>query len=470
MIETIKLMKNMIDKIIPLSNTVSTRGFGLSGRTIIHDILCLTMNAKRQMGVVSIVIEGNVIAEVCEGSLRSLQANRHIEGAGKVALPGLINAHVHGDIFLARGLGDGIDLHTQGGESFIGRNRWFRKDLVSGLRQLSRKAQYAEALRGGTTYLCDFLFWLDEGDDLVSPFSETGLQGAIAFDYRKDFLASELRSEEEISRIMDALDAGGIRPILQGPSEEFFEPELLSYLRSTSDALGLQIHLHLAETVTRKRIVIEKFGISSVKFLKKQGFLSDRFVGSHGVYLDVEDIDILAAEGVSIVSSPTAEMKIADGIAPVTELLEHGVKVGLGSDGALWNDSSDMFEEMKNLMLVQRVFNGASSFSAYDALYAATMGGACALGVENIYGSIEKGKRASIAIIDVMRPNIVPIYHGARSNVVQNIVSCVKAQDVDIVFVDGEIVVEGGRLLRFDDAALTRAVQEEGTRLFQTHP
>jgi 5-methylthioadenosine/S-adenosylhomocysteine deaminase len=241
-------------------------------------------------------------------------------------------------------------------------------------------------------------------------------------------------------------------------------------LRSTSDAFGLPIQLHLAETVARKKIVMEKFGTSSVKFLKKQGFLSDRVVGSHGVFLDAEDIDILAASGVSIVSSPTAEMKIADGIAPVTKLIEGGVKVGLGSDGALWNDSSDMFEEMKNLMLVQRVSNGASSFSAYDALYAATMGGACALGVESIYGSIEKGKRASIAIIDVMRPNIVPIYHGARSNVVQNIVSCAKAQDVDTVLVDGEIVVESGVLLRFDAAALTRAVQEEGTRIFQTHP
>ena len=438
-----------------------------NGRLIIHDILCLSMDADRHIGVRSVLVEGGMIVDVAEGSLRSLSADRHIEGKGKVALPGLINAHVHGDMLLARGLGDGLDLHAQGGDSFIGGNGWFRGEFDASSRRLSRKAQYAEALRGGTTYLCDFLFWLDEGDDLVGPFADVGVRGAVAFDYRRDFLSPDFREMRMAKSAVAELSAGGIDPMLQGPSEESYDPALLSRVRSMADDLGLPVHLHLSETAARKGIVAERFGASSVKYLDSLGFFSGRVVGSHGVYLGDEDMDILAEKGASVVSSPTAEMKIADGIAPVPELIARDVPVGLGSDGALWNDCSDMFEEMKNLMLVQRVLKGAASLSSYDSLYAATMGGARALGIDKEYGSIEKGKRASIAIVDAMKLHLVPTYHGRISNVVENIVSCAKAQDVETVIVDGEIAVERGVPTKFDEAALIREVQGRGMGIFE---
>jgi 5-methylthioadenosine/S-adenosylhomocysteine deaminase len=237
-------------------------------------------------------------------------------------------------------------------------------------------------------------------------------------------------------------------------------------VKSTADRFALPIQLHLSETRRRRDIVKEKFGRTSVGFLRDIGFLDKNVMGSHGVYLDEADLRILAACGASIINSPTAEMKIADGTAPVAGMLSHGVPVGLGTDGALWNDSCDMFREMKTLTLLQRVTQGASAFSSSQALYAATMGSARCFGIDHLYGSIEQGKRASITLVDTHKPHLVPFYAGRQSNVLQNVVSCAGAGDVDTVLVDGEIVVQKGRLTKLDEDALVSAAQEMGSRIF----
>jgi 5-methylthioadenosine/S-adenosylhomocysteine deaminase len=422
----------------------------LGKRIIIRDILTLTLDPANRIGTFSIVIQDGLITRVFETPVPCTRQDLCIDGLNRVALPGFINGHVHGDVLLARGLGDGLSLHDQQDASLIGRKRWFRQELTAEARSLGRTVQYAEALKGGTTFLCDFLFWLDPKDDACGPFAATGIKGAVAFDYRRDFLTDAIREDGEIRGIIDTLTHAGLLPVLQGPSEESFDPAILSSVKSTAKRFSLPIQLHLSETRRRRDIVREKFAKSSVGFLKDIGFLDERVMGSHGVYLDETDLGILAASGSSIVNSPTAEMKIADGTAPVARMLSHGISVGLGTDGALWNDSSDMFREMKTLMLLQRVTQGASAFSSAQALYAATMGGARCFGIDRLYGSIEEGKRASLTLVDTHSPHLVPLYTGRQSNALQNIVSCAGAGDVDTVLVDGEIVVENGRLTKLD--------------------
>jgi 5-methylthioadenosine/S-adenosylhomocysteine deaminase len=190
-------------------------------------------------------------------------------------------------------------------------------------------------------------------------------------------------------------------------------------------------------------------------------------MGSHGVYVDDEEIALLRRCGTRIVNCPTAEMKIADGVAPVAKLLKGGVTTCLGTDGALWNDSADMFSEMKSLMLVQRVTHGAGALSAEASLRAATIDGARAFGLDRELGSIESGKRATLVLADYMKPHAVPVYNGRQSNVLQVITSCLRASDVDTVFVDGETVVENGRVLRVDEGDLVRACQDLGSRIFR---
>jgi 5-methylthioadenosine/S-adenosylhomocysteine deaminase len=196
------------------------------------------------------------------------------------------------------------------------------------------------------------------------------------------------------------------------------------------------------------------------------GFLNERVIGSHGVHLDERDRETLRTSGASVVNCPTAEMKIADGIAPVSELIHEGVPVGLGTDGALWNDSSDLFSEMKSLLLLQRVLKGADSLSAHDCLHTATMGGARVFGLENEIGSIEEGKAASLVLLDFNRPHLSPLHLQERGNVLQLITSCARASDVDTVIVDGKIIVEKGELCSVDEEALIAKCQEIAERQF----
>ena len=238
-------------------------------------------------------------------------------------------------------------------------------------------------------------------------------------------------------------------------------------LMQRAEKLDTFIQLHLAETPWRVDIVKNKYRKTPVKYLHEIGFINTRMIGSHGVYIDESEISILKETGARIVNCPIAEMKISDGVAPVVEFLKNDIPVCVGSDGALWNDSSDMFSEMKSLMLLQRIAQGASSINAYSCLNSVTLNGARVFGLESELGSIEVGKRACIILVDFLKPHLVPLYHGKQSNVLENLVSCARASDVDTVIIDGKIVVEKGSLCTLDEQALIKECQKIGKKRFK---
>jgi len=432
---------------------------------LIEKILTVTMNQENDTGVYSILIEGDRFVQVEKEALKIRGNHRIIRGEGKIAIPGLINGHIHSDVTLARGLGDGLTLYQQDYDSFVSRKNWFKKELDKKARYYSRLLQYCEALKGGTTFICDVPFW-SYGDDIIGPLKETGIKGAVVLDYRTDFLTGELIEKKEYFQMADLLIKNDYLPIVGGPAEEHFEENLIKKLMKWAEELETSIQLHLAETTWRRQIVKKRFGSSSVEFLHRAGVLNHRLIGSHGVYLEKSDIQLIKENGVKIVNCPVAEMKISDGIAPVNELINNSVPVGLGTDGALWNDSADLFSEMKTLLLLQRVSRGVDAMNPYSCLHATTLGGARVLGLENDLGSIEKGKKASMVIIDYNKPHIVPLYHRKKSNLIQNIVSCIRASDVHTVIVEGKVLVEDGRITTLDEDKLVQTCQELGEKRF----
>ena len=434
---------------------------------VIDNILTIPMAEDNAVGVYSIEISDGIFTKITKNSIPEGSEDYHIDGKGLVAIPGLINAHIHADILLARGLGDGLSLHEQGGNSFIADKQWFYNELDDNARILSRKLQYIEAIKSGTTYLCDFLFWNDPVDSIIEPFNFTGLDGAVVFDFRENFLSPKQLRREKLFQIKDVISQGSIKAMLQAPSEELFEKDLLCDLKKKSQDMDIPIHLHLAETQKRSQIVEAKYNKSPVEFLDSIGFLDKSVIGSHGVYFSDRDCELFSRAQASIVNSPVSEMKIADGIAPIVKMKRHGIPVGIGTDGALWNDSADMFGEMKMLMLLQRVCNGASSFSAQDALYAATLGGAKALGIDESHGSIQLGKKANIVLIDFHKAHLVPYYNGSNSNVVENLVSCAKPSDVKTVICNGTILLDDFRLIKVAEDDLIEECQELGESLFK---
>ncbi|MGQ9616031.1 MAG: amidohydrolase family protein [Spirochaetota bacterium] len=435
-------------------------------RVRIEDVLTVTMKNKKEIDFFSILIENGKISCLSKKGLKKKPGDLVINGRDKIALPGLINSHIHSDITLARGLGDGLTLYEQDYNSLISRKRWFREELDAEARQHSRLLQFIEAVKGGTTFICDVPFWW-YGDDLISAFRDVGITGAVVLDYRKDFSTGERVKRGHYFKTAELLRENGIIPIVEAPAEEHFEKGLLQNLAMWAEELDTLMQLHLAETTWRMEIIKKRFNSTSVKYLKEIGVLNERLIGSHGVYLNEEDINILKECGARIVNCPVAEMKIADGIAPVPKLITRTVPLGLGTDGALWNDSSDIFSEMKSLMLVQRVTNGVSALSAWDALYAATRGGAAVFNLEGELGSIEKGKRAHIILIDTRKPHLTPIHHGKTSNVLQLITSCAKASDVDTVIIDGKIIVMGGKIQTVDEQEIINKCIEKSKERFK---
>ncbi len=434
-------------------------------RILIEKVLTVTMHERGEIDHCSILIEDGRIERVSRNAIEKRDGDHVIDGSRMIAIPGLINGHVHCDITLARGLGDGLTLFEQDNQSWVSRKKWYRNELNREARHYSRMLQYAEAVKGGTTFICDVPFWW-YGDDLTAPFREVGIVGAVVLDYRRDFLTGELAEKREYFDAARQLQDEGHMPIVEAPAEEGFEDDLLLRLMSWAQELDTLLHLHLAETTWRMESIRERFNSTPVRYLRDLGFLNERVIGSHGVYLDEADREILHTSGSRIVNCPAAEMKIADGIAPVSELVSEGIPVGLGTDGALWNDSSDLFAEMKTLMLLQRVLKGADSLSAHDSLHAATLGGAQVFGLENELGSIEEGKAASLVLLNCDRPHLTPLHRLDEGNVLQLITSSARASDVDTVIVDGKIIVEGGVLLTIDEEALMAKCQELADRQF----
>lgn len=434
-------------------------------RLIIRDILTVTMNDKNDIGKYTIVIENDRIRAVSKKDVKIRPGDRIIDGANRIALPGFIDGHIHCDITLARGLGDGLTLYEQDNDSFVSRKRWFRDELDAEARLYGRMLQYIEALKGGSVFICDVPFWW-MGDDLVSPFKETGITGAVVLDYRTDFLTGEQVDVSSYFKTAETLRQNGILPIVEGPAEEGFQEELLLMLHDRAVELDTFIQLHLAETRWREDIIRKRYGMTSIHYLEDIHFLSNRVIGSHGVYISEEEQEIISKRGVRIVNCPTAEMKISDGIAPIPSLIKRGVATGLGIDGALWNDSASMFSEMKTLLLLQRVLSHPSTIRPHDCLYAATRGGAAVFGLDTELGSIEPGKRACIAIINYFKAHLLPLYHKNSSNILQNIVTCAQSSDVEIVIVDGSIVVEGGRIKTVDEDRVLQRCQEIGRDRF----
>jgi len=435
-------------------------------RLVIRDILTVTMNDRREIGRFSIVIDKDRIHSVSSRSVEIRPGDSVIDGKNRIALPGFINGHIHCDITLARGLGDGLTLYEQDHDSFVSRKRWFKDELDREARYYGRLLQYAEALKSGTVFICDVPFWW-EGDDLVSPFKEIGVTGAVVLDYRTDFLTGKLVDETNYFDTAGILRKNGILPIVEAPSEEDFQEELLHMLRDRAEALDTLIQMHLAETKWRVDIIRQRYGKTPVEYLDDIHFLNERVIGSHGVYINEHELSLLSDRGAGIINCPSAEMKISDGTAPVPSLLKAGVPVGIGTDGALWNDSASMISEMKTLLLLQRVSSNPSAICPSDCLYAATMGGAKVFNLESDLGSIEPGKRACITIINFFNAHMLPLYHKNTSNVLENLVTCAHAADVEIVLIDGNIVVEGGKLKTFDETALLKKCQKLARERFE---
>ncbi|MDR3164025.1 MAG: amidohydrolase family protein [Synergistaceae bacterium] len=394
----------------------------------------------------SVGIEDDRIAAVSGNSLGAV-GSRVIDAGGKILMPGLINGHCHGDMTFARGLGDGMTLAEQ--ISAFEPTDWFHSLINDDIRYMSRQLTYCEALLSGTTFILENMYW-PLGLRSIKAMAETGIRGALAEDVRKDFAVPDIMCDtEELRTFKSECEKSGIIPVIGGLSEEDFEPGRLKRVAGIVRRLGCRYTLHLAETRWRMELVEERAKTTSVRFLRDMGMLGPDVIASHVVHPAKEEIIILKDQDVKVVNTPMCEMKIADGIAPIPEMIGAGITVGLGTDGAMWNNSNDIFREMKALLLLHTVNSGIRAVKTSDVLDMATIRGARVFGMHDKIGSVEEGKMADLILVDATAPHMRPLRVAKHENVASSIAFNATGRDVTDVFVGGRRLVYDGRMTDF---------------------
>ncbi|MGO0122181.1 amidohydrolase [Desulfothermobacter acidiphilus] len=391
-----------------------------------------------------------------EGVPADFAPNRVIRGAHLLALPGLVNAHTHAAMTLFRGYADDLPLKS-----------WLEEAVWPLEAKLRGEDVYwgtllacAEMLLGGITTFADMYFFMDEVAEAVT---KSGMRASLARGLIGTLPGAQkaLKESEAFVRRWHGGACGRITCMLGPHAPYTCPPGYLEEVVVLARQLGVGIHIHLAETVHEVEEIRRQYGVSPVEMLANSGVFEVPVLAAHGVHLSPAEQEFLAQRSAAICTCPESNMKLASGIAPVTELLSAGVTVALGTDGAASNNNLDMWEEMRAAAFLAKVSRqDPEALPAYRALELATVGGARALGLEREIGTLEVGKKADIVLVDLARPHLQPPH-----DPVSHLVYAARASDVDTVVVNGRIVVEGGRLLTLDPAEIMQRCREAARRL-----
>ncbi|MEM1550759.1 MAG: amidohydrolase [Candidatus Bathyarchaeia archaeon] len=415
---------------------------------VIYGGTVVTMGNKGIIRDGAVVIEDDTVIDVGRSDeiKRKYPRYERIEAKGKVAMPGLINAHQHMAMSLLRGYADDyplkewlerwvwpIERHMTGYEIYVG-------SLLTAI----------ESIMGGTTTINTMYHYIENYNE-ARAISESGLRGVVGhvcFSWRRD---QDIKAIKELAGRWHGEADGKIRVSVDPHAPYTVDPKYMRELRDLTAELNEKYafkkgqivwHTHLAETEDEVQKIKNSFNIqveaSVVEYMDSLGVLAEDVIAAHCVYLTRRDIEILKLRGVKVVHNPISNLKLASGVSPVPDMFKAGVTVALGTDSPCSNNSADMFEVMKVAALLHKGVNRDPTVLPAEAvLRMATIDGAKALLWDDKIGSIEAGKKADIIIVDFRKPHLKPVY-----SEVSHLVYATKASDVETVIVNGRIIME----------------------------
>jgi 5-methylthioadenosine/S-adenosylhomocysteine deaminase len=379
----------------------------------------------------AVAVAGSEIADVGLYSDISSKytSDRVLEGADRVVFPGLINTHNHAAMVYFRGLADDLPL-MEWLEKHIwpAEFKWLTAEFVDDAIELA----CLEMLKAGVTTYIDMYLYQGVAAQKVEKIGMRGVlcSGIIDFPW-KDYAQSAddyfVKGEEHIKNWNgNDLITPGIAP----HATFTCSPENYMRAKELAEKYDVPLHTHLAETEFEVAQCKERYGKSPVEHLDSIGFLSDRVSAAHCVWLTDKEIETLAAKKVGVAHCMESNLKLASGIAPVPKMIEAGVKVALGTDGAASNNDLGVLGEL----------------STAANLLMATKNGADILGLGDITGSLKPGKKADLVIADLRQPHLLPMY-----DIYSHIAYCMRSSDIDTVMVNGKIVVENRKATTLDE-------------------
>jgi len=393
---------------------------------------------------------GNIVAvgdpeEIPEG-------DETLDAENSLVMPGLVNAHTHVAMTLLRGYADDKQLDA-----------WLQEDIWPVEAELTAEDVRAgtelgllEMIRSGTTAFADMYFHVPEIADAVE---DAGLRarlghGVVTVAKDDDGAREDLDTGLEIARKFDGAADGRVKTAFMPHSLTTVGEEHLREYVARAREDGVPIHYHANETEDEVEPIVEERGERPLEYARDLDMTDDSDFVAHGVHADETEIDLLAETGTGVVHCPASNMKLASGIAPVQKLLDAGVTVGLGTDGAASNNDLDVFDEMRDAAMVGKLAEGdASAVPAESVVRMATRGSADALGFDS--GRIEEGANADLAVVDLDAAHLTP-----HHDLVSHLAYAARGSDVRHTICDGAVLMRDGEVLTLDAEAVRERAEE----------
>ena len=411
----------------------------------------------------AVAVTGDTIVAVGPDAA-AWQASETIDCGGRVVMPGLVNAHTHAPMALLRGLADDLRLDVW----LMGYMMPVEREFVSpDFVRLGTRLGCAEMIRSGVTCFAD-MYYFEEA--VAEATAEAGMRALCAQTVLRFPSPDSASYEDGLARARDFIERWRGHPLIvpaPGPHAPYTcTPEILRSCAELAAEFDVPLHIHLSETLAEVEASRTAHGMPVVPWVKKQGLFGAKVLAAHCVHVDDGEMRALKNYGAGVAHSPTSNLKLGAGVAPVARMLELGLDVGIGTDGAASNNDLDMFEETRLAALLAKGIGGdPTALPARDALAMATRGGARALHLSHLTGSLEPGKRADLIVLEVNRLHNVPAFEREPNAIYARIVYASKSTDVVDVICNGRWLMRDRTLLTLGEAELAEQAHEYARRI-----
>lgn len=437
----------------------------MTNRLLIKEAAIITLDPANRILHGNVVVENGRIATIESSAPRSDSGfDEVIDGGGRMLLPGFVQTHVHLCQTLFRGAADDLALID-----WLKQRVWpMEAAHTPASLYASARLGIAELIKGGTTCALT-METVNHTNVVFQAVEESGFRATVGKCMMDagEGVPAELneQTEDSIAESLRLLERwhgaaeGRIRYCFAPRFAVSCSRELLERVARLARESGVLVHTHASENREEIAIVENLSGKRNVHYLCELGLTGQDIVLAHCIHLDDSEMEALQTSGTHVAHCPSSNLKLASGIARVVEMLDRGISVSLGADGAPCNNRLDMFTEMRTAALLQKVSHGPESLPALTALRMATINGAKALGLANEIGSIEIGKRADLVLMNLNSLNAVPSF-----DPISTIVFAAEPANVETVIIDGKLVMKERELLTLDEGHVMVEAEKESQR------
>ncbi|MEW5717774.1 MAG: amidohydrolase [Chloroflexota bacterium] len=426
-------------------------------------------DAKRVERDADVLIEGERIAQIGRVARENKNDWTVIDGHGRAVIPGFVNAHAHLYQSFLKGLRDDVPFVEWNDATLFPMARAIHQEYRSEGNDAGGYhwgvLSALEMIRGGVTCAVDMNMNMDS---VFRAWRDVGMRGVSALAVVDRWIPKVLLRDLETTKAqtLELIRSWrNVHPritVVIAPSTPFLcSRELLEWSRDTAAAWGIGLQIHLSESRYEVDLIRKETGFTPIAYAHDLRLLNSKTTAVHCVHATDEDIDILTETKATVVHCPKSNLKLANGFAPIPKMLARGVSVALATDGAASNDTLDMLEETRLAALLHKgVAEDATAMTARHAFRMATENGARALGIDA--GTLDPGKLADLAIINLEHPHLMPTH-----DILNTLVYCAKSSDVATTIIGGDIVMRDGVIQMIDERAALNEAARYGARLFE---